>query len=322
MPDEARILNGRALQAAAPDTAQGPYPLVLYTPGLAGFRQQSAFLTEHMASYGFVVISPDPRGETFEEFWAGAATRPLDINVMIAYADKLTAAGGDLAGLINMEKIGLTGHSSGGWGALIGAGAQMHLGWCAANPDIVAQTEQSNCTQFVSHQQDIATMLGLTSPPTEMWPAMNDPRVAVVVAMAPDGDIWGAEYEGVAALKVPALILGGSADTVNVPERTTDPIYQHLGSAKKSRVVFESADHFIFYSDRRDIPWASDIPFFVGSDPVWDMRRAHDLTNHFVAAFLLSELQGDAEATKALVPENVLFPGINYETTAFAAAPR
>ena len=66
LPAEARTLTGRALQAAAPDTAQGPYPLVLYTPGLAGFRQQSAFLTEHLASYGFVVISPDPRGETFE----------------------------------------------------------------------------------------------------------------------------------------------------------------------------------------------------------------------------------------------------------------
>ena len=101
-------------------------------------------------------------------------------------------------------------------------------------------------------------------------------------------------------LKVPALILGGSGDTINLPERTTDPIYEHLGSAKKSRVVFESADHFIFYSDRRDIPWASDIPFFVGPDPVWDMARAHDITNHFVTAFLLSNPQVDAEATRGV----------------------
>jgi hypothetical protein len=39
--------------------------------------------------------------------------------------------------------------------------------------------------------------------------------------------------------------------------------------------------------------------------------------NHFVIAFLLAELKGDTEATKALAPENVTFPGIQYETTGF-----
>ena len=57
------------------------------------------------------------------------------------------------------------------------------------------------------------------------------------------------------------------------------------------------------------------------TDPVWDMDRAHDLTNHFATAFLLAELKGDAEAVKALTPENVDFPGISYETTGYGAAP-
>ena len=47
------------------------------------------------------------------------------------------------------------------------------------------------------------------------------------------------------------------------------------------------------------------------------MDRAHDLINHFVTAFLLAELKGDSEAAKALAPENVTFPGIQYETTQF-----
>jgi predicted dienelactone hydrolase len=122
-----------------------------------------------------------------------------------------------------MDKIGVTGHSSDGWGALVGASAPMDLGWCTAHPDIVTKTEQSNCAQFVPHQQDIASALGLKSVPAGLWPAMNDPRVAAVVTMAPDGDIWGAEYQGVAPLKVPALILNGSGDTRNVPERKADP---------------------------------------------------------------------------------------------------
>ena len=45
----------------------------------------------------------------------------------------------------------------------------------------------------------------------------------------------------------------------------------------------------------------------------------HDLINHFVAAFLLAELKGDPEAAKALAPENVTFPSIQYEETGYGA---
>lgn len=49
------------------------------------------------------------------------------------------------------------------------------------------------------------------------------------------------------------------------------------------------------------------------ADPVWNVDRAHDLTNHFTTAFLLAQLYGDAEARAALAPDNVQFPGITYE---------
>jgi hypothetical protein len=134
--------------------------------------------------------------------------------------------------------------------------------------------------------------------------------------LAPDGDIWGADYEGVAVMTVPTLIMGGSGDTVNIPEITSYPIYEHLGSAKKSLVVLENADHWIFTQPRQKIPWmGNDIPYFVNTDPVWDMDRAHDLINHYAAAFLLDTLKGNKEAHSALLPAAVSFPGIEYKTT-------
>jgi len=57
--------------------------------------------------------------------------------------------------------------------------------------------------------------------------------------------------------------------------------------------------------------------FFCCADPVWDVDRAHDLIDHFVTAFLLATLKGDAEAAAALAPDAVSFPGIAYETTGF-----
>ena len=168
------------LDAAAPDTAHGPYPLVVYSPGLGASPLNDMNWLGPIASHGFVILSSLPRGETIVNFWAGAATRPQDIRRLIEYAGKLTAPGGQLAGLIDTERIGVVGHSSGGWSTLMAGGAQMDLGWCAAHPDIVAKLPISNCPQFVPHQQEIAAMLGLKSAPAGMWPPMSDPRVDAV----------------------------------------------------------------------------------------------------------------------------------------------
>src|SRR5690606_13389968 len=40
-------------------SGDGPFPLVLFSHALGGYRSQSTFLTEHLASWGFVVAAPD-----------------------------------------------------------------------------------------------------------------------------------------------------------------------------------------------------------------------------------------------------------------------
>jgi predicted dienelactone hydrolase len=277
---------------SVPDATDGPYPLVVFASGLGTPGSQFGIMFEPIVSHGFVIITWMPRGETTEEFWAGAATRPLDLQRIINYADKLTAPSGQLTKLIDTQRIAVMGISSGGWTALIGGGAQMDLGWCA-QLDLVAKLTYSNCPQFVPHQQEIATMLGLKSAPTGMWPQMKDPRVVAVVAWSADGDIWGAGYEGVASVKVPTLIMAGSSDYINVPDLCAYPIYEHLGSAKKTLVIFDHADH--------GLGWLT----------------YSDAIEHLTTAFLLAELKSDAAAADALLPANVIFPGVEYETTAF-----
>jgi predicted dienelactone hydrolase len=296
-------VKGHAILNADPDTAHGPYPLVIFSSGQFGWRQYSAYFVEHLASYGFVVMASDPRGETMFTFWAGAANRPLDTKLTISFADKATAPGGALDGLIDTNHIAIAGHSSGGWTALVGGGAQFDLDKCAKYPN-------ENCLEFVPHVQEIAALLGLKTVPTGLWPPLNDPRVGAIIALAPDGDIWGADYEGVAVVKVPALIMNGTKDTIVRPERAAYPIYQHLGSTQKGLIKLINADHEIF-SDSCDtgIPWCAQ-----ESDV-----HEHNLINHFATAFLLTELKGDQEAAKALLPENVSFPSIEYETTGFSA---
>ena len=42
-----------------PVSTDGPFPVVLFSHGASSFRLQSTALTTHLASWGFVVVSPD-----------------------------------------------------------------------------------------------------------------------------------------------------------------------------------------------------------------------------------------------------------------------
>ena len=53
------------------------------------------------------------------------------------------------------------------------------------------------------------------------------------------------------------------------------------------------------------------------SDPVWDVDRAHDVVNHFITAFLLTELNDDAVAASALSPDLIDFLGITYDAQGY-----
>jgi predicted dienelactone hydrolase len=142
---------------------------------------------------------------------------------------------------------------------------------------------------------------------------MGDPRIDALVAYTPSR-IPAFGTDGLAALTLPTMVVVGSNDGDSPPERYAYPMYERIGSTKRSLVVFEGANHFIFGD--------SCSPFMIEwgmhafcSDSVWDMDRAHDVINHFTTAFLLSELYGDEGATVALGPDAVKFPGIAYKTT-------
>ncbi len=316
-------ITGHALANAVPDTRNGPYPLVINSPGLLGYRQQSSYLMEHLASYGFVVVSMEHSGETIDvdgawNGWGGAYSRPTETQLAIQYADQLTAAGGDLEGLIDVDTLAVMGVSSGGWTALVGGGAQMNLSGC---PTFLSQADGAgwvyDCTEFAPHQDEIAALYGLDAAPEGAWPQSYDARVDAVIALDADGDIWGSDYSGVTSVTVPTMVFGSTGDTSNVPEHSSIPIYAHLGSTVKTHVVFENAEHGVSINSCTVVPWLGDLYFYYCADPVWDKDRAHDLVSHFTTAFLLDILKGDADAHAALAAEAVSFPGITYEAQGF-----
>lgn len=102
--------------------APGPFPLVLFSHGNGGIRFQSIFLAAHLASHGYIVASPDHHGNTFLDIGLGmvdgesATNRPLDMRFMLDELLARNAAAGDfLEGSIDTSRIGMSGHSFGGF---------------------------------------------------------------------------------------------------------------------------------------------------------------------------------------------------------------
>jgi len=98
---------------------RGPFPLVLFAHGFSGWRNQSTFLTTHIASWGFVVASPDflERG-LGAQLGAPPATPRTEDDVLDATIAAVRAANRDasspLDGLVRRGKVAITGHSAGG----------------------------------------------------------------------------------------------------------------------------------------------------------------------------------------------------------------
>lgn len=323
-PEATLITEGHALADATPALAEAPYPLVVISHGLGGSRYVLFGLSEHLASYGFVVVAIEHTGTALREGFEGTADvgspnniqslyyRPSDVVRTIAYADTLTAATGQLAGLIDTDHVAVWGPSTGGTTVFQAGGASIDFSalttWCA---DKETDPFAEESCQFLGHQEELAQLYEVDDLEAALFPPLWDTRVDALVAAAPGGELQAFGDDGIAAVEIPTLILFGSLDPLVLPEYNAYWAYNEISSPDKGLVTFEGGGHLIFMN----CPIAfKDV---CGYDAVWDIDRAHDLINHFTTAFLLAELYGDADAAAALAPDAVQFPGITYEATGY-----
>lgn len=150
-PDAYELFPGleRVPQDAVRDATPraGRHPLVLFSHGFGGHRRQSTFLCTHLASHGYVVAACDHTGNTVFDVMQEAmrvrsggtppdtiatlrafiGDRPADVRFVI---DRVLE--GSLGGHVDGKRIGVTGHSFGGWTTLAVIGADPRI--CAAMP--------------------------------------------------------------------------------------------------------------------------------------------------------------------------------------------
>ncbi len=270
--------------ANAPPLNFATYPLVVFSHGNQGIRQQSVFLTEALAQRGFVVAAPDHVGNTFFDYdgaqlEAMAVFRPLDITAVIDRVVHPSAADPDwLKTIVDGKHIAVSGHSFGGYTALAVAGAPVDVP-AAMLPDCATATSDPLCL--------VIQLVG--KPP---W-TFADPRVSLVLPLAHCGqlDSFGFMLNALADIKVPAVIQAATGDSVCPYDSQALPLWK-AWPEPKALISLQGGNHFS-YSDLCSLP-AGLAPqmaqYCVGRKP--DLLVAHEAVVRFAVAAANVYLRG------------------------------
>ncbi len=201
---------------APPADEAGQYPVIVYSHGWGGVRIINQDQLEMLASNGYIVVAPDHTyGAVLTVFDDGRlvpyapdalpdedapnyneATRQLrgtyaaDISFILDQLARINAGQIDsaLAGRLDLERVGVFGHSTGGGGALVA---------CSADERCDAVLTQDGWVNLLTEEDippgDDTPMLILNS---ELWSGEENSARQVEILDAAGGDAYFAEIEG------------------------------------------------------------------------------------------------------------------------------
>jgi predicted dienelactone hydrolase len=262
--------------------AGGKHPLVIISHGYSNNPAMMTWLTENLASKGYVVAAihhrdPNPYVVSPSTRAAPNFNRPRDI-VFVANAMR-----DSLGELIDADNVALIGYSQGGYGVLTAGGASLDP--AGPNMDLVAGGSLKTFARGTL-QADAMALKG----------------VKAVVALAPAGgaprSAWGAE--GLAALTAPLLLIHGDSDPVVDYESGARAVFNGAVNSDRTLLTYKQAGHSIALnpapSEMRGTVW--DIDWF--EDPIWRQDRINAINLHFITAFLAVHLRKDSNKSAYL----------------------
>jgi predicted dienelactone hydrolase len=283
------IIPGKAYTNAPADKENGPYPLVLFSHGFRGTAVQSITFTEYLASHGYVVAAMDHQGNTLTDFFADdekvadvALERPSDVAFTYQKMTEFVVPGSALlAGMVDTSKVAVSGHSFGGYTALVVAGGKVDVS--GAQAACAAGDPSDIFCDYVGYWES-GTTVGLEP---------GIPNLMAAASFAPGGYSAFGE-DGLTSVGVPSLIFGGTLDDTCPVDVEIEPIYAALPKPK-GKVIITDASHMSF-TNICDIPLAQqfladycDVAGIIGEE------EGFAVMNTLTVAFFDYYLKGQSE---------------------------
>jgi predicted dienelactone hydrolase len=219
-----------------PISGSGPFPVILFSHGLGSTRLRYEYLGRHWASHGFVSVHPQHKGSD-DEIWKGtlfvrrafiraandpqtALDRLPDLHFVLDRLEKLDREPSVLHGRLDLERVGASGHSYGGFATLAVLGQRF----------------------LDDDGEEIA---------------FTDSRIKAAVVMSPSVPPRPARAENsFSKIKVPCLHMTGTEDVSPLGITTKQDrraAYDEVEQADQYLITFQGGDHAIFTDQERPL---------------------------------------------------------------------
>jgi predicted dienelactone hydrolase len=226
----------------------GKTPVVIISHGLALSPKHFAELAKHLASYGYVVTIPQHPGsdnkrvkeallegyfkEVFDvnEF----INRPKDVSYVLDELQRRNQS--EFAGRLDLESVGVFGHSFGGYTALAVAGAEIDF-----------QNLEQDCKNNQSFDDlDIALLLECQALelPRQVY-SFRDSRVKAIIALnSVNHSIFG--IKGLSKISIPVMLAQGVTTRLRLPSLEQARSFTWLTTPNKYLVMEEGTANLEF----------------------------------------------------------------------------
>jgi predicted dienelactone hydrolase len=280
------------------------HPLVIVSHGYSNDPVAMSWLTENLATKGYVVAAirhMDPPITDRVRFAEPLMRRPLDIAFVARTLQSTLGADH----WVDPARVALIGYSMGGYGVLTAAGAEL-------DPDggAVKGVPGGLMRPFArgGARRDSIVVAGLRA----------------VVAISPAGGgslaVWG--KDGLREVHAPMLLISGDEDRTVDYATGARAMFDLASGAERYLLTFKGGGHALGLDPVPDAMrqrlWDQD--WF--EDPVWRKERINAINTHFITAFLDRYLKGDetraaylnvpvAESSAGVWPAGT--PGLAYD---------
>ncbi|MDJ0677475.1 MAG: alpha/beta hydrolase [Calothrix sp. MO_167.B42] len=222
-------------------------PVVIISHGFADSPKSFAELGKFLASHGFAVALPEHIGSNFayqEATLAGRGRelfrlnefidRPLDVTFLLNYLEGLNQS--DFQGRLNLKKVGIIGHSFGGYTALMLGGATIDF-----------QQLQSDCQQEYFNISSLLQCRAKEFKPASVQrkilsQGLKDDRIQLLITLNPVSSIVFGQ-KGLSRVQVPVIMGSGGYDPATPLVTEQIRAFNWLETPKKYLVVADGFSH-------------------------------------------------------------------------------
>jgi predicted dienelactone hydrolase len=228
-------------------------PVIVISHGIAADRQDFSELAQHLASHGFAVAVLDHPGsdrQHFQNLLRGLTqeiaepnefiNRPLDVSYLLDELEQLNQAGAPLHDRLNLQKVGVIGHSLGGYTALALAGAQLNL-------DLLRRECQPSFIDLNSANLSMPLQCEALQTTIDPQPLQDDRVQAIVAVNSVSNSVFG--QEGLRSVQVPVMLIGGSGDVISPVLLEQVCPFTWLTGPDKYLAVIEKGTHVYNYQN-------------------------------------------------------------------------